>query len=54
MTRLILLLESMSGAHPLRLTGRLGWIGLGIWWAILFLLVYVTIGRSTKFIYVDF
>ncbi len=27
---------------------------LGLWWAVLFALVIATVGRATKFIYVDF
>jgi hypothetical protein len=26
----------------------------GVWWAMLFFVVFATIGRATKFIYVDF
>jgi hypothetical protein len=37
-------------------TRRSGWAGvaLGLWWSILLLIVFATISRDTKFIYVDF
>jgi hypothetical protein len=47
-------LELLSGARaPRRDTParRLAW---GVWWAILFLAIFVAMGRATKFIYVDF
>jgi hypothetical protein len=53
-TRLVRFLEILGGARPIsgRSSGRL--IALGVWWFVLFLVVYATIGRATKFIYVDF
>jgi hypothetical protein len=47
-------LETLGGARPLRMTAGWRMVALGCWWAVLFLIVYVTIGRATKFIYVDF
>jgi hypothetical protein len=52
--RLVLVLEILGGARsggPLS-TGRR--IALGVWWAVLFLVLCAAIGRATKFIYVDF
>lgn len=47
-------LEVLGGARaPRRGTPgrRVAW---GVWWAILFLLLFAAMGRATKFIYVDF
>ena len=54
MNAIIEMLEKIGGARPLRLRSLHGWMVLGIWWAILFAVAYATIGRGTKFIYVDF
>ena len=54
MKPIIELLETIGGARPLRLRSLRGWVVVGIWWAFLFVLAYATIGRGTKFIYVDF
>jgi hypothetical protein len=29
-------------------------VALGLWWTLLFAAVFATVGRATKFIYVDF
>jgi hypothetical protein len=47
-------LEAIGGARPMSVRGRAGAVALGVWWTVLFLAVYSTIGRATKFIYVDF
>ena len=51
-------LERLGGARPLTGEGRvpslLACVGLAVWWAALVLLVVAFVGRSTKFIYVDF
>ena len=54
MARLVEFLERWGGARPLGSlsTGRR--IVLGVWWAVLFSIICATIGRATKFIYVDF
>lgn len=47
-------LEVLGGARPPAsntAASRLAW---GVWWAILFLAIFATVGRATKFIYVDF
>jgi len=54
MTRLAGWLETLGGARPLRPRSARGWLILGLWWALLLLIAYATIGRGTKFIYVDF
>jgi hypothetical protein len=54
MSGIIAMLEKVGGARRLRLHSLGSWIALGIWWAFLFAVVYATIGRGTKFIYVDF
>ena len=54
MNPIIELLEKLGGARPLRLRSPHRWVAVGIWWAILFAVAYATIGRGTKFIYVDF
>lgn len=48
-------LEVLQGARaPLR-RGRLVQIGLGLWWAILFLIIVLASAtRTSRFIYVDF
>ena len=52
--RLAAILELLGGARSLAglPTGRR--IALGVWWTVLFLVICATIGRATKFIYVDF
>jgi hypothetical protein len=52
--RLVAFLDLLGGARSLAglSTGRR--IALGIWWCVLFLVICGTIGRATKFIYVDF
>jgi hypothetical protein len=47
-------LETLGGARGVQSSTRRGWILRGLWWAILFTIAYLTIGRNTKFIYVDF
>jgi hypothetical protein len=47
-------LETIGGARPARVRSAVGWMVLGLWWAVLFGLAYAAIGRGTKFIYVDF
>ena len=48
-------LEVLQGARAPLQRGRLAQIGLGLWWAILFLIiVLVSATRSSHFIYVDF
>jgi hypothetical protein len=47
-------LERLGGVRPLPLASRRAVIALGVWWFLLFCVVYATIGRGTKFIYVDF
>lgn len=54
MNGIIGLLEKIGGARPLRLRSPRAWVALGLWWVVLFALAYATIGRGTKFIYVDF
>jgi hypothetical protein len=47
-------LAILGGSRP---TPRRGWltaVALGVWWTLLFAAVFATIGRATKFIYVDF
>jgi hypothetical protein len=52
--RLRFLLELLEGLRaPAREAGWKG-VALGLWWMVLFLVVFATIGRATKFIYVDF
>jgi hypothetical protein len=54
MKPIIELLGRIGGARPLRLRSPRAWVAFGIWWVVLFALAYATIGRGTKFIYVDF
>jgi hypothetical protein len=54
MSRLVEWLEKLGGARSMRLRSAGSWLALGLWWALLFGLAYATIGRATKFIYVDF
>jgi hypothetical protein len=54
MRALMAWLEVLGGARPARRRGWLGAVGRGVWWTVLFLVVFATIGRATKFIYVDF
>ena len=53
-TRLVTLLELLGGARPLGSLSNGRRIALGLWWSLLFLVICVSIGRATKFIYVDF
>jgi hypothetical protein len=52
------LLERLGGARPLLGEGQVPslWacVGLSLWWVTLVLLVLAFVGRSTKFVYVDF
>lgn len=52
--RLIGFLELLGGARSLGNLSNGRRIALGLWWALLFLVICVSIGRATKFIYVDF
>jgi hypothetical protein len=55
MTRLVAdWLALLGGARAPRRRTLGGSIALGIWWAVLLALVLATIGRGSKFIYVDF
>ena len=47
-------LALLGGSRPLRRRTLLSGVALGIWWAVLLAIVLATIGRATKFIYVDF
>jgi hypothetical protein len=47
-------LELLGGVRPIPLSSWRRAVALGLWWALLLALVYLTIGRATKFIYVDF
>jgi hypothetical protein len=51
---LITWLERLGGVRPFQLGSRRAWLALAVWWFVLFCAVYTTIGRGTKFIYVDF
>ena len=44
----------LGGVRPARRHTLAGSLALGIWWAFLFAVVLATIGRASKFIYVDF
>lgn len=52
--RLVALLELLGGVRPFGSlsTGRR--VLLGVWWAMVIFVICATIGRATKFIYVDF
>ena len=52
--RLIRILEFLGGARQIPLTSWRKAVLLALWWATLLLIVYATIGRTTRFIYVDF
>jgi hypothetical protein len=52
--RLVALLELLGGARPFGSLSTGHRIVLGVWWAILLFVICATIGRATKFIYVDF
>jgi len=55
MQRLASFLALLGGMRPPRRPrGVPGAVALGVWWVVLFALVYATIGRASKFIYVDF
>jgi hypothetical protein len=47
-------MELLGGVHPPRRRTPVAYIAWGIWWAVLFLAVFATIGSATRFIYVDF
>ena len=47
-------LEVLGGARRPQRPGWLGALALGVWWTLLFVIVFATVGRATKFIYVDF
>jgi hypothetical protein len=47
-------LEVLGGERPVAARGWWSGVILGAWWALLFLVIFATIGRATKFIYVDF
>jgi hypothetical protein len=47
-------LEVLGGARPPARRTRPGAVAWGLWWIVLFLVLFATIGRATKFIYVDF
>jgi hypothetical protein len=47
-------LALLGGSRPPRRRSLIGSIALGLWWAVLLSLVFATIGRGSKFIYVDF
>ena len=53
-SRLVAFLELVGGARPLRGVSAGRRIALGLWWCVLFFLICATIGRASKFIYVDF
>lgn len=46
--------QILGGSQPPPDRGWRGAVALGVWWAVLFAAVFATIGRATKFIYVDF
>ena len=53
-TALVARLEVLQGARaPVRRNLWI-WIGLGLWWAALLLLVLASATRTSRFIYVDF
>jgi hypothetical protein len=52
--RLVAFLELLGGARPLGGVTGSRRIALGLWWCVLFFVICATIGRATKFIYVDF
>jgi hypothetical protein len=47
-------LALLGGVRPPRRRTVIGSLALGVWWAVLFAVILATIGRATKFIYVDF
>ena len=47
-------LALLGGSRPLRRRTFWSSLALGLWWAVLFALALATIGRASKFIYVDF
>ena len=47
-------LEVLGGARAPARPTRLSAVAWGVWWIVLFVVVYATVGRATKFIYVDF
>jgi hypothetical protein len=44
----------LGGVRPPRRRTLITGVLLGVWWVVLFAVVFATIGRATKFIYVDF
>lgn len=54
MKAIVELLERLSGARPFSTSSLPRAFALGAWWFVLLLLIWATIGRGTKFIYVDF
>ncbi len=48
------LLERLGGARPFSIASPKRAVALGLWWFLLFVLIWATIGRGTRFIYVDF
>jgi len=54
MRRLASWLEVLGGARGISRPSAGRTVALALWWAVLILAVYATIGRGTKFIYVDF
>jgi hypothetical protein len=55
MERLRYWLEVFGGARPAPgPRAPLRSLAIGVWWFVLFLVVFATIGGATKFIYVDF
>jgi hypothetical protein len=54
MRALMAWLEVLGGARAPAKSTPLGAIARAFWWAVLFVIVFATIGRATKFIYVDF
>ena len=47
-------LEVLGGVRAASKQSALRSVLLGVWWFILFAIVLATVGRGTKFIYVDF
>lgn len=52
--RLSFWLEILGGSRASKGGGWIGAVAMGVWWMLLFVAVFATIGRATKFIYVDF
>jgi hypothetical protein len=47
-------LEVLGGARVSAKDSPLRHVVRGVWWVVLFAVIFTTIGRATKFIYVDF